>query len=79
MNNREKVSDAKPVNGNMNTRNALIEQRRALGLCFQCGDKFSVKKIKVHMLVGSEEGEFEVGDSSEPVVEGLDVNTVPVE
>ena len=31
------------------------------------------------MLVGSEEGEFEVGDSSEPVVEGVDVNTVQVE
>jgi hypothetical protein len=31
------------------------------------------------MLVGSEEGQFEVGDSSEPVVEGVDVNTVQVE
>ena len=31
------------------------------------------------MLVGSEEGEFEVGDISEPVVEGVDVNTVQVE
>lgn len=30
------------------------------------------------MLVGSEEGQFEVGDSSEPVVEGVDVNTVQV-
>lgn len=31
------------------------------------------------MLVGSKEGQFEVGDSSEPVVEGVDVNTVQVE
>jgi hypothetical protein len=42
LNNREKVEDAKPVNGNMNTKNALIEQRRALGLCFKCGDKWAL-------------------------------------
>jgi hypothetical protein len=29
LNNREKIEDANPVNGNINTRNALIEQRRA--------------------------------------------------
>ena len=31
------------------------------------------------MLIGSEECKFEVGESGEPVVEGVDVNTVQVE
>jgi Retrotransposon gag protein len=43
-----------------NTRNALMEQRRALGQCFKCGDKYFLGhqcKIKVHMLLGQEVNE----------------------
>jgi RNase H-like domain found in reverse transcriptase/Reverse transcriptase (RNA-dependent DNA polymerase)/Integrase zinc binding domain/Retroviral aspartyl protease/Ty3 transposon capsid-like protein/Integrase core domain/Chromo (CHRromatin Organisation MOdifier) domain len=38
-----------------NTRNVLVEQRRALGLCFKCGERYYPGhqcKIKVQMLMG---------------------------
>jgi hypothetical protein len=39
-------------------KNALMEQRRALGLCFKCGEKYYPGhncKIKVQMMLGQEE------------------------
>ncbi|XP_078166791.1 uncharacterized protein LOC144561645 isoform X2 [Carex rostrata] len=60
---KPRVFDDKPVNAVPTQKNALIEQRRALGLCFKCGDKYYPGhqcKIKVHMLVSQdEEGEIE--------------------
>lgn len=55
---KTRVFEQKPVNGIKNQRNALIEQRRALGLCFPCGEKYSPGhqcKLKVNMLVGQDE------------------------
>jgi Ty3 transposon capsid-like protein len=46
-----------------NRNNALIEQRRALGQCFKCGDKYFSGhqcKIKVQMLLGQELPEDDV-------------------
>ena len=47
--------EQKPGKGNPGNRNALIEQRRALGLCFQCGEW-----VKLNMQLGNaeEEGAF---------------------
>lgn len=55
---KEKVEEVKPVNGKENPRNNLIEQRRALGLCFKCGEKYYPGhqcKGKVNMLQSKEE------------------------
>jgi Retroviral aspartyl protease/Ty3 transposon capsid-like protein len=44
-------------------RNTLIEQRRALGQCFKCGDKYFPGhqcKLKAHMMLGQEEEEREL-------------------
>jgi Ty3 transposon capsid-like protein len=47
----------KPVPALPPSRNVLMEQRRALGQCFKCGDKFFPGyqcKVKVQMLLGQE-------------------------
>jgi hypothetical protein len=33
---KEKREEVRPVNGKDQSRNTLIDQRRALGLCFKC-------------------------------------------
>jgi hypothetical protein len=41
-----------------NSRNARVEHRRALGLCFKCGEKYYFGhqcKVKIHMMIGQEE------------------------
>lgn len=59
-NNRDKapMSGQRVNSGNFHTRNALVDQRRALGLCFKCGEKYfrgHQCKIEVQMLLGQEE------------------------
>jgi hypothetical protein len=37
---KNKQQGQKPVNGNKNYRNALWDERRALGLCLKVGEKY---------------------------------------
>jgi Reverse transcriptase (RNA-dependent DNA polymerase)/Retroviral aspartyl protease/Retrotransposon gag protein len=51
-----------------NSKNALMEHRRSLGLCFKCGEKYYPGhqcKVKVHMLIGREDTQENVIESSE--------------
>jgi Retroviral aspartyl protease/Retrotransposon gag protein len=57
---RERVEEGKLLTNKENNKNALIEHRRALGLCFKCGEKYYPGhqcRIKVHMMVEQEEGQ----------------------
>jgi hypothetical protein len=59
---KEKREEVKPVTVKEQTRNSLIDQRRALGLCFKCAEKYYPGhqcKVKVHMMVAQEEEEDE--------------------
>jgi hypothetical protein len=51
------VDEVKLANGKENVKNALMDHRRALGLCFKCGEKYysgQQCKVKVHMLIDQE-------------------------
>jgi Retrotransposon gag protein len=53
----------KPNSGNATTKSTLIDQRRALGLCFKCGDKYYPGhqcKFKIQMLQGDVKSRVEV-------------------
>jgi RNase P/RNase MRP subunit p29 len=61
----DKVPSAatKPNPGNATTKGTLIDQRRALELCFKCGDKYYPRhqcKFKIQMLQGDEGSRVEV-------------------
>lgn len=59
---RNKLMAPKADNAGTSTRNTLIDQRRALGLCYKCGEKYYPGhqcKVKVHMLLGDGEEELE--------------------
>jgi hypothetical protein len=56
---KENVDDGKTRYNKEGNRNALIEHRRSLGLCFKCGEKYYPAhqcKIKAHMMIEQEEG-----------------------
>jgi hypothetical protein len=58
------------------TKNALIEQRRALSLCFKCEEKYYPGhhyKIKVKMLLGQED------NSVEPIQKELEITDQEIE
>jgi Retroviral aspartyl protease/Retrotransposon gag protein len=59
---------------------SLIEQRRALGQCFKCGDKYFPGhqcKVKVQMLIGEEEEQqIEVPPAQSPEVNSEEVSLV---
>lgn len=59
---------SKPTTYNQQPRNALIDQRRSLGLCFKCGDKYFPGhqwKVRVQMLLCQEEMIKEINNLEE--------------
>jgi hypothetical protein len=55
---RNSYEETKSVINKENSRNAMVEHRRALGLCFKCGEKFYFGhqcKDKIHIIIGQEE------------------------
>jgi hypothetical protein len=55
---RNSYEETKPVINKENSRNVMVEHRRALGLCFKCGEKYYPGhqcKVKIHMMIGQEE------------------------
>jgi RNase H-like domain found in reverse transcriptase/Reverse transcriptase (RNA-dependent DNA polymerase)/Integrase zinc binding domain/Retroviral aspartyl protease/Integrase core domain/Retrotransposon gag protein/Chromo (CHRromatin Organisation MOdifier) domain len=60
--NTSEKTPIKPVLPPVNPKNTLIEQRRALGQCFKCGERYYPGhqcKVKLQMLMGSIDGEVE--------------------
>lgn len=68
---KQKGAEMRPVNNTV--RNTLIEQRRYLGLCFKCGEKYYPVhqcKVNVHMLLGTCDMEMPCHDEEEVLAVG---------
>jgi hypothetical protein len=72
----------KPQNQPSLSKNTLMDQRRLLGLCFKCGEKYYLGRqcrVKVQMLLGQDDTLVEEA-CEEPVIPQLDLDQdVPIE
>jgi Retroviral aspartyl protease len=65
---KDKAEEVRVNPEKKNSKNALMEHRRSLGLCFKCGEKYYPGhqcKVKVHMLIGQEDTQENVIENSE--------------